>query len=277
MPLARFVERIWILHDDTLAYSAKIFPDGIAQLVLNLGAPYNVERADGVTASFTAGSLSGERMRALTVKQARSCHQIGVRFRPGGAFPFIGIPLGQFQEAIVDIELVWSHSEVETLRERLSVAASAREQCMIVEQALLSRAGRNLQTNSTVEIAMRYLSASDEPSITQIAESIGISHKHLLRQFDTYVGLNPKALAQLQRFQRSLAMLNTREDLSLTEIAYECSYYDQSHFVHEFERFTGMKPSAYLGSRRKALPSLAQPQYAPIEDYLRNLVSVAAP
>jgi AraC-like DNA-binding protein len=284
-PLNRFIEKFWIINDATLEYSAKVFPDGIVQLIINLGSPYTISAGDGSIASFRVGSLSGERLELCTVAQALSCHAIGVRFRPGGAFPFFGVPLGELTEHVVDIESLWGASAVETLRQRLFSASSPAAQCLVVVQALLEKAGQNLQTNSTVEIALRTVLNAEEPSIRDIAATIGISHKHLLRQFDKYVGLTPKALARIQRFQRSLKLLKASADaqftnpsayLSLTEIAYECSYYDQSHFVHEFEAFTGMKPTDYLHARQlqSALPRFAEPDYAPIRYYMHNLVAI---
>lgn len=284
-PLNRFIEKFWIINDERLEYSAKVFPDGIVQLVINLGSPYNVVAADGSSASFRTGSFSGERLELCSVTQPRSCHAIGVRFRPGGAYPFLGIPLSEFSEHVVDIELLWGASAIETLRQRLHEASSPAAQCLVLVQTLLEKAGKNLQMNSTVDIALRYILGAEEPSIRDIATTIGISHKHLLRQFDKYVGLTPKALSRIQRFQRSLQLLKRSADAqftnptayrSLTEIAYESSYYDQSHFVHEFEAFTCMKPTEYIQNRQaqSGLPRFSEPDYAPIRYYMHNLVSI---
>jgi AraC-like DNA-binding protein len=284
-PLNRFIEKFWIINDESLEYSARVFPDGIVQLIINLGSPYTISSGDGSCAAFRVGSLSGERLEFCVVEQPRSCHAIGVRFRPGGAFPFFGVPLHELTEHMVDIEALWGASTVETLRQRLFAASSPASQCLVVVQTLLEKAGQNLQTNSTVEIALRTVLGAEEPCIRDIAANIGISHKHLLRQFDKYVGLTPKALARVQRFQRSLKLLKASADeqftslgahLSLTEIAYESSYYDQSHFVHEFEAFTSMKPTDYIHARQvqSSLPRFAEPDYAPIRYYMHNLVAV---
>jgi hypothetical protein len=43
---------------------------------------------------------------------------MGVHFKPGGAFPFLGIPAGELADTHVDLETLWVRSAVE-LRERL--------------------------------------------------------------------------------------------------------------------------------------------------------------
>ncbi|MCU0426347.1 MAG: helix-turn-helix domain-containing protein [Candidatus Kapabacteria bacterium] len=286
-PLHRFIEKFWIINDDALEYSAKIFPDGVVQMVVNLGSPYSVLGTDGKINHFAKGSLSGERMNPCSVKQERACHALGIRFRPGGAYPFFGVPMNELTQNVIDIEALWGASEVERFRERLWAASSPAAQCLVAVNTLLEKAGQNLQMNNTVEIALKYVLGMEEPSIRNIATTIGISHKHLLRQFDKFVGINPKALARIQRFQRSLKLLKYRADtefvapsqrLSLTEIAYESAYYDQSHFVHDFESFTGMNPTDYLQSisSKNTLPRFAENEYCPIRYYLHNLVGVSA-
>ena len=74
-----------------------------------------------------------------------------------------------------------------------------------------------------------------------------MTRRHLERQFLTTVGVTPKRLARLARFQNVLAMLqdsNTRRPGAETAAA--CGYADQSHFIRDFRQFAGMSPSAHL-------------------------------
>ena len=51
-----------------------------------------------------------------------------------------------------------------------------------------------------------------------------------------------KSFFSVQRFNKSLQLVRSA-DLSLTNIAYECGYYDQAHFIKEFKSYTGISPS----------------------------------
>jgi len=62
--------------------------------------------------------------------------------------------------------------------------------------------------------------------------------------FVQYTGLTPKLYSQINRFQNSLQLVREGNS-SLTSIAYECGYADQSHFIREFKSFTGLTPSGY--------------------------------
>jgi AraC-like DNA-binding protein len=62
--------------------------------------------------------------------------------------------------------------------------------------------------------------------------------------FLRYTGLTPKLYTKINRFQNSLQLVG-RKDATLTSIAYDCGYFDQSHFIREFKSFTGITPSVY--------------------------------
>ena len=79
-----------------------------------------------------------------------------------------------------------------------------------------------------------------------LAAELGWSRRHLAARFRDEVGVSPKALARLLRFERALELLGTR---TLADIAYECGYYDQAHFNRDFRAFAGATPGELLARR----------------------------
>lgn len=71
--------------------------------------------------------------------------------------------------------------------------------------------------------------------------------KQFERLFNELVGANPKEYARIVRFQKSLKLLqHYTEDTNLAQIAYQCGYADQSHFIREFKQFSGYTPLSLL-------------------------------
>ena len=77
----------------------------------------------------------------------------------------------------------------------------------------------------------------------------GCSRRHLAAQFREHVGLPPKLLARILRFDRVIALLRHAEPERWAEVAYDCGYYDQAHFNRDFRQFAGSTPGAFLASR----------------------------
>jgi AraC-like DNA-binding protein len=78
-----------------------------------------------------------------------------------------------------------------------------------------------------------------------VAARYGITSRYLQKLFVQYTGLTPKLYSKIHRFQNSLQLV-IRNESPLTAIAYDCGYFDQSHFIREFKSFTGITPSGYM-------------------------------
>ena len=72
---------------------------------------------------------------------------------------------------------------------------------------------------------------------------MNLSRKHLAARFSDEVGLTPKAVARIARF--NLVMRLARQGYRWAEIAAECGYTDQAHLVREFTEYAGETPTAW--------------------------------
>jgi AraC-like DNA-binding protein len=80
--------------------------------------------------------------------------------------------------------------------------------------------------------------------VDELAYKVYNSKRNFERKFKVATGLTPKQFIINVRFQHSLNLLQSNNDL--IDIAYSCGYYDQSHFIHEFKEITGVTPEKYL-------------------------------
>ena len=82
--------------------------------------------------------------------------------------------------------------------------------------------------------------------IDELAGRLGLSGRQLELRFKERVGIGPKLLARMVRFQRIFQALEARASRRWGRVAAECGYYDQAHLIRDFRQFTGQTPAAFF-------------------------------
>jgi AraC-like DNA-binding protein len=203
--------------------------------------------AEPSTRSRSGAVVFGTHTRSFFIDPRQRVAAIGAHFRPGRAFPFLGISPSEIVDTHVDLGDVWG-SLGWTLRERLlEVEAPERKLCRF-EAILLERFRRARMGHPSVELAVAALWAPGRAvRVAEVASSLGLSHRRFVELFERDVGLTPKLYARLQRFhhvKQRIAALGGPP--SWAAFALECGYSDQSHMIRDFADFSGMSPSSYL-------------------------------
>jgi AraC-like DNA-binding protein len=84
-------------------------------------------------------------------------------------------------------------------------------------------------------------------TVDALARDIGLGSRQLERLFRDAVGLSPKTLARLVRFQAALRACEA--GVPLASAGFAAGYADQAHFAREFRRVAGITPSAFAAER----------------------------
>ncbi len=79
--------------------------------------------------------------------------------------------------------------------------------------------------------------------VDDLAYKVNSSKRNFERKFKDATGITPKEFIQNTRFDHSVKLLKSSDDLN--DITYDCGYYDQSHFIHNFKDVTGITPENY--------------------------------
>jgi AraC-like DNA-binding protein len=89
--------------------------------------------------------------------------------------------------------------------------------------------------------------AEGRVSVDELASSTGLGPRQLERRFRERVGLGPKRFLKILRFQ-SVFRRGSSQARDWAEVALDCGYYDQSHFIRDFKSFTGASPDAFFAA-----------------------------
>jgi AraC-like DNA-binding protein len=164
---------------------------------------------------------------------------LGVRFCPGGAYPFLGIPLIELQnQPYIEGTLISLHAQMAELP-----TVSAKVQ--LLEGWLIHQLSLGKEQHIIVPASLARLREDiGLISIPDLADELGISQRQLERVYQQQVGMSPKQYARLQRID--LARLALKQKQSNTYLAMELGFYDQAHFIREFRAVIGTTPYVYM-------------------------------
>ncbi len=254
---------IWLYEDRCRpAAFERVLPTASAQLVVNLAE--DMTRTYGPDRGFAwaempGAILTGPMSRYQVIDTTEQEFVAGVVFRPGGTAAFTPVPTHEIVDTDVALDDLWGARLGSRLRSRILEAADAGAQLDAIE-AVLREQWRPIEEHPAVEFALGLLHRSPhEASISRVTEASGLSATRLIEHFKRGVGLTPKKYCRVLRFQRALTQAHRGRRVDWTEVALDCGYYDQAHFIHDFRRFAGVTPSAYEDGRTRFQNHVAIP------------------
>jgi AraC-like DNA-binding protein len=249
-PLSRYMNFLYAAQG-AMPYSRDgIFPTPAADLKFNFGEAWRVsERPESSGAASCKESWClGIWSQRHFVEWPENTDFIGVSFKPGGAYAFLGVPLSELRNRVVPLQALWG--DATEIRERLHDATTPERRFALLEDVLLARLAGNCGAERLVEhVAGQIVGRHGAIRISELCDEVGITHKHLITLFDRMVGCTPKQLARLCRFGHTLRTIDLSKPIRWTSIAHDSDYFDQAHFSREFQAFAGLSPSAYLRKR----------------------------
>jgi AraC-like DNA-binding protein len=235
--LAGVVSSVWIqqVAPDAPAYTQRNIPSGAVELVCRVGSEPRV-----------VGPLTGASVEVLAPGTA----VVGLRFHPGAAPGVLGMPTSELVDVAVRADELWGRS---ALGELLAATFSPDEALAALQSHVARRLAGAGAPDPLILEAVRQLRwlADDVGSLTS---SLHISERQLRRRFQTAIGLAPKPLHRMLRFQRFLSLAQhaiasgvAPAGDGLARLAADAGYADQPHLNRECLRLTGASPGAFLG------------------------------
>lgn len=215
-------------------------------LILNLGAPWEIESGGRTELydSFTGGLSTAPAF----VRGGTSWACIELRLTPLGARRLFGWPMHELSNTTVALADVLP--EARELVERVRDRPSWPERLDLVDDFLVRRLSRSAEPPPELIWSWRQLHASHgKASIGELASELGWSHRRLIARFRDYIGLTPKTLARVIRFDRVVRELRAPSPGGLADVAFDCGYFDQAHLNRDFREFAGTSPAAFLAAQ----------------------------
>ena len=256
-PLSDFIELFWYQEGYAPGHAKeRALPEGTVELIVNLREDVLpvFERQEPTRFRLARGSLLyGAHSEFFVIDTSIQASILGVHFKPGGVFPFLNMPADELHNAVVPLDALWG-VEADHLREQLLEANTLENRFHLLEQFLIARAVRPLGRHPAVALAVKALQNASQPRpVEEVTAQIGLSQRRFSQVFREAVGLTPKLFHRVQRFQAVVRQIGSRQTVDWADVALNCGYYDQAHFIHDFRDFSGLNPTNYLTQRIERL------------------------
>lgn len=241
--LAQHVRCFWVLENDE-AYIHRSMADGCVEMVFHYNGVFDEIMGDKTEPSFTSG-IHGQSRRVRRFIIDKGFGIFGVYLYPFALKQLFGLPAYTLSDEMPGMAAVLG-KEGKALEERIMLAKNNCERVDIMARFFEKKVHGLENPNAAITaIINQVIETKGMVDINRLADNCYLSRRQFERNFKEHAGFSPKLYARITRFQSAAKEYGVKNK-SLTQIAYDCGYYDQSHFIHDFKEFSGFHPKEYF-------------------------------
>jgi AraC-like DNA-binding protein len=234
--LSTYIDCIWIsdfTNDETR--NQITIADGYSEMVFKFSqANYNFN-PDHLEEKY----IIGEKTKYKAFEVNNNDIFIGIKIKPGFLYPLINIPMYEIRDKSVLLDLINSKlfSNLDDFKDKHDFIDS-------IQDRLKRLYNNSKELHNTIKKAVNIIiSKNGTINIKELSRETCMCPRNLERRFNHYVGISPKKLCRLIRFNNIRKIAMSEKNFNYTDLALCAGYSDQAHFNHDFKEFTGHNPS----------------------------------
>jgi AraC-like DNA-binding protein len=216
------------------------------ELFFNLGDVFEVSSPDKhFTTGLMSSWLTGLHTHALNTYATGKHLSIGILFKPWGVYQAFGLNASDIANKAIDPEILFGGALRSFVEEKAAVL-SLHDFLASLETHLLSYyKPRPVKQHVIHMVDGLELNGLHKGKMSKLANELKLSSKAFIETFNTTVGVSPVKYYHLRTIRQALTLIEQYPQKSLTEIALECGFFDQAHFIRVFRSFCGIAPKQH--------------------------------
>jgi len=185
--------------------------------------------------------------REFEVRYRGELGHIMAELTPTALYRLFEVPAASIRHLAVDWSDVLGKERTQALIDRLKNAVSRKERIAAFD-AMFENLGQSAaKPVAHIDEAVQIIEAEDgRITVAELCERLSVGERTLSRRFLKIVGISPKFFARSIQLNTVLGKLLAQDEKALTELAHECGYYDQSHFIKTMQQFFEQGPREFL-------------------------------
>lgn len=247
--LKQFINYFWSTNHYDIQINHTLIPQCYIMLRINLS-----ETPRYYTINNTLNKLEDIYFTGLqdhfincSVKVSGKEDAIGICFYPDGFYPFINIPVNEFNNNMFGVDEIGLGKIFSSFIDQLKSISDIESRISLLESKLVSILINNkIQAPNNFRVLFHSITNSYNSQITDICKKNNCSVRTIERLYNKYIGLSPVKYNSLNRFHIISLSIANQNFSKLSDLAYDGGYFDQAHFNRFFRRFTGSTPKQLL-------------------------------
>lgn len=193
-------------------------------------------------------SIAGQIFDAdISIKLQGKFGQIGLILHPLTTYYLFHKPGSYFLNKWCNFQNVLPNTKNRDLHIALSACKITDDRIKTLLEFLKSLLETKLPEIKWLEIAIKKIySLGGNITQEELSNLLNISLRHFRRKFKEVVGISPKHFCKIIQLNTVFEMLNTSDSEKLHHLALDCGYYDQAHFINDFQKMIGSSPRNFL-------------------------------
>jgi AraC-like DNA-binding protein len=249
--LSKYIKNYFIVDIDNpidFLPNERVYPCGYATMVFHYGSPSKFQKKNSSKYIEPNIVICGQQTNYYDLSLSGKTGMILIVFRPHGVKSFFNFPITELLNENLSLQDLINNEAIE-LEDKLLNSPNNKQRITHLENFLIERLIYNNEFER-VEHAIKMIeNTKGQIKAQNIASEVCLGIKQFERTFSKYVGINPKKFASIVRFQNVL-QIESKNNNSMSQLAYNNGYYDQSHFIHDFKSLTGLTPKAFFDTRK---------------------------
>jgi AraC-like DNA-binding protein len=171
----------------------------------------------------------------------------GIRFKIGALRLFTPLAMHELVDEVLSVNDLFG-DKVAILETQIQECKTTAERIAVAEMFLIQHLdGQKLEKYELATQIQHHiqLHCTKVDCVQEVVKNTFLTQRSMDRYFQEYLGLSPKKMSRLVRFEQSFSALHKDKN---TFNLYDFGYYDQAHYSKEFKVFCGLSPTEYLKS-----------------------------
>ena len=247
--LSNIAEFVWHLTGDSYEdINNELLPVVNTDMIINVASPIFYRFSNEPEACAPATHIRNVKKKVQIIRQQGPVNVWGVSLYPWGACILLKSAMCELEGQVIDLE-EYNPDFAACVPARLSSAGDDMKAAHVIEQGLETWLGSAVVTED-IFLLQDFTNNMHSQNISEFCAARGISIKKLERLVKRYIGITPKQLQQIGRFQKtSNQFIYNPSGAVFADLAYSHHYYDQTHFIKDFKTHSGVTPSDFLSKR----------------------------